>query len=58
MGNQTVEHKITNEMLFKVINTLKEIDVRGFESMNRLVGFVMFFEGIINSPSGDGNEVK
>lgn len=44
-----MEHKISNDVIFAVIKTLKEIDVRGFDSMNRLVGLVMLFENILNS---------
>lgn len=44
------KHNISDEMIYKIINTLKEIDVRGFDSMNRLVGLVMFFENILNAP--------
>ena len=43
-------HKLEDEMIQRVISTLKEIDVRGFDSMNRLVGLVMFFENILNTP--------
>ena len=35
--------KLTTQELNDVIATLKQIDVRGFESMDRLVGLVMFF---------------
>ena len=43
-------HEINNNTIFSVIKTLKEIDVRGYESMNRLVGLVMLFESILNEP--------
>jgi len=46
-------HEINDEMLQRVINTLKSIDVRGFDSMNKLVGLVMLFEDILNSPPVD-----
>lgn len=36
---------INNQEVLTVINTLKEIKPRGFKSMDRLVGLVMFFEG-------------
>ena len=35
--------KLTEQELYSVISTLKSIDVRGFESMDRLVGLVVFF---------------
>ena len=35
--------KLTVRELNDVITTLKQLDVRGFESMDRLVGLVMFF---------------
>ena len=35
--------KLTEKELDSVISTLKSIDVRGFDSMDRLVGLVMFF---------------
>ena len=43
-----MEHKISNDLIINVLRTLKEIDVRGFDSMNRLVGLVMLFEDILN----------
>lgn len=52
------KHDIPDEMIYKIINTLKEIDARGFDSMNRLVGLVMYFEDLLKSPPTDGNEVK
>lgn len=42
MENKTVN--ITEEEATAIISTLKEIKVRGFDSMDRLVGLVMFFE--------------
>ena len=36
--------KLTEREIDSVISTLKEIDVRGFESMDRLVGLVLFFK--------------
>jgi hypothetical protein len=43
-------HEIDNNTIFSVIKTLKEMDVRGYDSMNRLVGLVMLFESILNEP--------
>jgi len=42
MENKTVN--ITEEEVTAIISTLKEIKVRGFGSMDRLVGLVIFFE--------------
>ena len=35
--------KLTEQELDSIISTLKSIDVRGFDSMDRLVGLVLFF---------------
>lgn len=45
-----MNYGISEAMLLSVIETLKGIDVRGFDSMNRLVGLVMFFENILKQP--------
>ena len=42
---------IDETMIMRVIATLKEIDVRGFDSMNRLVGLVMLFENVLQNMS-------
>ena len=42
MGNLIV--KLTEQEVNNIVATLKQIDVRGFESMDRLVGLVMFFK--------------
>ena len=34
-------------MIQRVIETLKSLDVRGFDSMDRLVGLVMLFEKML-----------
>lgn len=47
-----MEHTINNDVIISVLRTLKQIDVRGFDSMNRLVGLVMLFEGILNENQG------
>lgn len=52
-----MEHKISNDLIIGVLKTLKELDVRGFDSMNRLVGLVMVFEGILNEQPDDGKGV-
>lgn len=46
-----MEHKISNDVIISVLRTLKQIDVRGFDSMNSLVGLVMLFEQILNETS-------
>lgn len=57
MGNETIT--LSNQETISVINTLKEIKPRGFKSMDRLVGLVMFFENKLTAPPvDDGNEVK
>ena len=38
---------MNRQTLISIIRTLKEIDVRGYESMNRLVGLVGFFERVL-----------
>ena len=43
-------HEVDNNTIFSIIKTLKEMDVRGYDSMNRLVGLVMLFESILNEP--------
>ena len=42
---------IDETVIMRVIATLKEIDVRGFDSMNRLVGLVMLFESVLQNMS-------
>ena len=39
---------LSNQEVVSVINTIKEIKPRGFDSMNRIVGLVMFFENKLN----------
>lgn len=53
-----MNHEISTEAIQSVISTLKGIKVRGFDSMNRLVGLVMFFENILNQPPVDEIEEK
>lgn len=45
-----MDYTINRDLIFSVIKTLKEMDVRGYDSMNRLVGLVMLFENILNTP--------
>lgn len=52
-------HEISNDIIVQIITTLKDLDVRGFDSMNKLVGLVGYFENLYNSPTVDArNEVK
>lgn len=46
-------YELNKDMIFSIIKTLKEMDVRGYDSMNRLVGLVMLFESILNNPPVD-----
>lgn len=43
-------YNITVDNVRAIIQTLKELDVRGFDSMNRVVGLVAFFENILSNP--------
>ena len=45
------QYTISTDLILSVIKTLKEIDVRGYDSMNRLVGLVILFEQILNTPA-------
>lgn len=46
-------HRFTDEIIQQIIITLKDIDARGFDSMNRLVSLVGFFENVLNHPPAD-----
>ncbi len=49
--NNMSEHVVVDKMSVKMlVNTLKQIDVRGFDSMDRLVGAVMVLEEILSRP--------
>ena len=39
---------IPEEIITRTVFTLKQIDVRGYDSMDRLVGLVMMFENILD----------
>ena len=49
---------LDENMITRVIATLKEIDVRGFDSMNRLVGLVMLFENVLQNMSEQAAQEK
>ena len=50
MENDTVQVLIVERrMIEQVVSTLKEIDVRGFDSMDRLVGCVITLENALNT---------
>ena len=53
-----MERKISDDVIRAVIQTLKEMDVRGFDSMNRLVGLVMLFENLLNTQDGTNVAMK
>lgn len=56
MGNENVI--LNRQEIASVISTLKEIKPRGFKSMDRIVGLVMFFENKMNAqPVEDTGEV-
>lgn len=55
MENKTVN--ITEEEATAIISTLKEIKVRGFDSMDRLVGLVMFFENKLQQHSDPAKQM-
>lgn len=40
---------MNEQLILRIIQTLKEIDVRGFESMDRLVGLVKLFNDILQA---------
>ena len=42
------EITLSNQEVVSIISTIKEIKPRGFDSMNRVVGLVMFFENKLN----------
>lgn len=46
-----MNYEISNEDIMRIITTLKEIDVRGYESMNRIVALVLLFERMMEGPS-------
>ena len=45
MDNNTVQMDVG--MIHNVIYTLKQIDVRGYDSMDKLVGLVMLFQNTL-----------
>lgn len=49
-------YNLNQNMILSIIQTLKEMDVRGFDSMNRLVGLVALFENILNNPVEEKKE--
>lgn len=38
---------LQKELIVRIINTLKKMDVRGYKSMDMLVGLVNLFENVI-----------
>lgn len=52
MGNEMTNYIVTNKNILKgIIASLKRIDVRGYESMDRLVGCVIVLESLLK-PAG------
>lgn len=45
-----MEYILNEQLIRSVIRTLKGIDVRGYESMDALVGLVVLFEQILKTP--------
>ena len=55
MENKIVN--ITEEEVSAIISTLKKIKVRGFDSMDRLVGLVILFENKLQQHSDLANQM-
>ena len=51
-------YNLSQNMILSIIQTLKEMDVRGFDSMNRVVGLVGLFEHILNTPTEENKETN
>jgi hypothetical protein len=49
---------IEENMLDKVIATLKQLDVRGFDSMDKLVGVVLVLENVKKTPHRKEEKVE
>lgn len=49
---------IDKKLLISVIATLKKLDVRGFDSMDALVGCVMVLEKALNPPDPIKEEIE
>ena len=43
-------YQLDANLIRSIIQTLKELDVRGFDSYNRVVGLVGLFENILSTP--------
>ena len=44
-----MEVRVNAQLIQQIINTLKGIKVRGYDSMDKLVGLVILFENLLNS---------
>lgn len=44
-----MEVRVNAQLIQQIINTLKGIKVRGYNSMDKLVGLVILFENLLNS---------
>ena len=51
-------YQLDSTLIRSIIQTLKELDVRGFDSYNRVVGLVGLFENILNTPDTPPKEEK
>ena len=49
-------YQLEATLIRSIIQTLKELDVRGFDSYNRVVGLVGLFESILNTPTEEGQK--
>ena len=47
---------IDKELLERIIQTLKKLDVRGFDSMDMLVGCVSALMSVYNAPASEENK--
>jgi len=52
MGNEATQYTVVDRgVLYGLVQSLKQIDVRGYDSMDRLVGCVMVLENLMNAPA-------
>lgn len=51
-----MNYTLSEDVIRTVVNTLKMIDVRGYNSMASIVGLVNFFDSILNLPKPKGEE--
>lgn len=51
-----MNYTLSEDVIRSVVNTLRIIDARGYNSMAALVSLVNFFESILNLPKPKGGE--